>query len=340
MNQVASFLKRKNIEISVERYLITALSYMAYGLFGSLIIGLIMKVVGEHVPPLAWLVETGKLAMSLMGPAIGAAVAFGLQSPPLVIFASVITGAAGAELGGPAGSFIAAVLGAEFGKMISKETKLDIILTPLVTIVIGVLAAQFIGPYIDRGMKGFGELVMWATELRPVLMGILVATLMGLALTAPISSAAIAIMMGLEGIAAGAATVGCAAQMIGFAVISYQENGFGGVLAQGLGTSMLQIPNIVKNPAVLLPPTLSGAILGPLATTWFAMSNVPSGAGMGTSGLVGQFGTIEAMGTSSGVFWAIILLHFILPALLSLLISEVMRKTGLIKPGDLKLENV
>ncbi len=333
------FLERKNIVISVDRYLITALSYMAYGLFSSLIIGLIMKVLGQQFG-MNWLVETGQQAMGLMGPAIGVAVAYGLQAPPLVIFSSVVTGAAGAALGGPAGSFIAAVLGAEFGKMISKETRLDIILTPLVTIIVGMIAAQFIGPLIDQAMKGLGQLIMWATDLRPILMGIVVATLMGLALTAPISSAALAIMMGLEGIAAGAATVGCAAQMVGFAVISYRENGFGGAIAQGLGTSMLQIPNIVKNPWVLVPPTIAGAILGPLATTWFRVENVPSGAGMGTSGFVGQFGTIEAMGSSGSVWMAIILLHFVLPALLSLAIALFLRKTGKIKPGDLKLENV
>lgn len=334
-----AFLKRKNIVISVDRYLITALSYMAYGLFSSLIIGLIMKVLGQQLG-FNWLVETGQHAMGLMGPAIGVAVAYGLQAPPLVIFSSVITGAAGAALGGPAGSFIAAVLGAEFGKMISKETRLDIILTPLVTIIVGMIAAQFIGPVIDQGMKGLGQLIMWATELRPILMGIVVATLMGLALTAPISSAALAIMMDLQGIAAGAATVGCAAQMVGFAVISYRENGFGGAIAQGLGTSMLQIPNIVKNPWVLVPPTIAGAILGPLATTWFRVENVPSGAGMGTSGFVGQFGTIEAMGSSGSVWMAIILLHFVLPALLSLTVALFLRKTGKIKSGDLKLENV
>lgn len=330
------FLRRKDIVISVERYLITAMSFMALGLFSSLIIGLIMKVLGEQLG-FTWLLESGKAAMAMMGPAIGVAVAFGLKAPPLVVFSSVVTGAAGVPLGGPAGSFVAAVIGAEFGKMVSKETKVDIIVTPFVTIVAGLIAAQTVGPFIDQGLKGFGNLIMWATELRPIIMGILVATLMGLALTAPISSAAIAIMMDLHGLAAGAATVGCAAQMIGFAVSSYKDNGWGGSVAQGLGTSMLQIPNIVKNPWILVPPTVAGALLGPLATTWLQMTNVPSGAGMGTSGLVGQFGTIDAMGISSAVITKIILLHFVFPAIITLIVAYYLRKRGLIRSGDMAL---
>ncbi|MCF6093722.1 PTS sugar transporter subunit IIC [Microaerobacter geothermalis] len=331
-----AFLERKNIKLSAERYFITSLNYMALGLFSSLIIGLILKVIGEQ-SGWNWLVESGKLAMSMMGPAIGVAVAFGLEAPPLVIFSSVITGLAGAQLGGPAGSFVAAVFGAEFGKMVSKETKVDIIVTPMVTILVGLMVARLIGPGIDQLMKSLGLFIMWATELRPILMGILVATVMGLALTAPISSAAIAIMLDLKGLAAGAATVGCAAQMIGFAVSSYRENGIGGLLAQGLGTSMIQIPNIVRNPWILLPPTVAGAILGPMATTWFQMENVPTGAGMGTSGLVGQFGTVAAMGLSSEVIVKILLLQFFLPALISLIFSELLRKWGKIKYGDMTL---
>lgn len=331
------FLKRKNIELSLKRYAIDALGAMALGLFASLIVGLILKVIGEKIG-IQFLVTCGLKAMGMLGPAIGVAVAHGLQAPPLVLFASTITGMAGAELGGPAGCFIAVVIGTEFGKIVSKETKIDIIVTPMVTILMGVLTAQFVGPGIAALMNALGDLIMRATELKPIPMGVLVSLLMGLALTAPISSAALAIMLDLSGLAAGAATVGCSAQMIGFAIASYRENGWSGLISQGLGTSMLQIPNIVKNPLILIPPTLTSMLLGPLATTIFQMKNVPAGAGMGTSGLVGQFGTIEAMGASPDVFLNIVILHLILPAVITLLISEFMRRRNWIKWGDLKLD--
>ena len=274
--------------------------------------------------------------MSMMGPSIGVAVAYGLKAPLLVLLPSTITGAAGAQLGGPAGAFVAAVIGTEFGKLVSKETKLDIIVTPAVTITLGVFAGMTIGPVIDIFMSGLGQVIMRATELHPIPMGILVSVIMGLILTLPISSAAIAIMLQLGGLAAGAATAGCCAQMIGFAVASYRENGVGGLLSQGLGTSMLQIPNIIKNPYIWIPPTLASAILGPVATTILPMENIPEGAGMGTSGLVGQFCTIEIMGLSA--LPKIFILHFILPAILTLAISEFMRKKGYIKNGDMKLD--
>ena len=332
-----SFLQRKNIEFSLKRYGIDALGAMALGLFASLIVGLILKVIGEKLG-VTLLVECGLKAMAMMGPAIGVAVAYGLQAPPLVLFASTITGMAGAELGGPAGCFVAVVVGAEFGKLVSKETKVDIIVTPMVTIIMGIVTARFVGPGINSFMIALGDLIMKATEMRPIPMGILVSLLMGLALTAPISSAALAIMLNLGGLAAGAATVGCSAQMIGFAVASYRENGWGGLISQGLGTSMLQIPNIVKNPLVWIPPTITSMILGPLATTVLIMENVPAGAGMGTSGLVGQFGTIEAMGASADIFIKMGLLHILLPAAITLLISEFMRKKSWIKFGDMKLD--
>jgi uncharacterized membrane protein len=285
------------------------------------------------------LVDYGVQAMAMMGPAIGVSVAFGLKAPPLVLFASTITGMAGAKLGGPAGCFVAAVIGAEFGKLVSKETKVDIIVTPAVTIITGVATGVFVGPIINAAMVGLGQIIMRATELQPIPMGILVSVIMGLVLTAPISSAALAMMLKLGGLAAGAATVGCCAQMVGFAVASYRENKVGGLIAQGLGTSMLQVPNIVRNPRILIPPTLASAILGPLATTVMRMENVPAGAGMGTSGLVGQFGTIEAMGASGAVLFKIAMLHFILPAVLTLIISEYMRKKEWIRFGDQKLDN-
>ncbi|HHZ16955.1 MAG TPA: PTS sugar transporter subunit IIC [Peptococcaceae bacterium] len=334
--RISNFLKRKNIEFSLKRYGIDALGAMALGLFSSLIVGLILKVIGEKAG-IDFLVDFGKQAQAMMGPAIGVAVAYGLQAPPLVLFASTITGMAGAQWGGPAGCFVAAVIGAECGKAVSKETKVDIIVTPVVTILAGIWAAVFIGPKIMYLLKKLGDFIILTTELRPIPMGILVSVVMGLALTAPISSAALAIMLGLTGLAGGASCVGCCSQMIGFAVASFRENGWGGFIAQGIGTSMLQIPNIVKNPLILIPPTLTSAILGPLATTVFKLQTVPEGAGMGTSGLVGQFGTIEAMGSSANILIMILLVHVILPIVLTLPISGYMRKKGWIKFGDMKL---
>ncbi|TWI56925.1 PTS transporter subunit IIC [Halalkalibacter nanhaiisediminis] len=340
-----AFLKKKGIELSWHTYLITALSHMALGLFASLIIGLILRtlgeqlsiIMGEQVIPL-FFEDVGALAMSLMGPAIGVAVAYGLKAPRLVLFAAIVSGAAGAELGGPAGSFVAAVISTEIGKLVSQETKLDIIVTPFVTITTGFLAASFVGPWIQTGMQQLGQLIMWGTEQQPILMGIIVATLMGLALTAPISSAALAIMLELQGVAAGAATIGCAAQMVGFAVSSYRENGWSGLIAQGLGTSMLQVPNIIKKPSILIPPTVAGAILAPIGTVVYGMTNLPAGAGMGTSGLVGPIMTFTDMGFSSNVLIAVVSLYFVGPAIISLAISEWMRKRGYIRLGDMKIE--
>lgn len=330
------FLHKKGVTFSARVYFIDGLSYMALGLFSSLIIGLIIKTVGDQ---LGWIFFTdmGVLAMGLMGPAIGAAVAYGLKAPPLVLFATVIAGAAGAQLGGPAGSFVAALLATEAGKLVSKETKVDILVTPFITILTGFLVATFIGPPINAGMNSLGSLIMWATDQQPIVMGMLVAVLMGWALTAPISSAAIAMMLGLEGIAAGAATIGCAAQMVGFAVSSYRENKMSGLLALGIGTSMLQVPNVIKNPMIIIPPTVAGIIFAPLGTTVFQMVNVKEGAGMGTSGLVGQIMTFAAMGFSLSVLMKVLLLHIVGPAVVSLVVSEWMRKRSLIKEGDMKI---
>ncbi|MGD6992615.1 PTS transporter subunit IIC [Sutcliffiella horikoshii] len=330
------FLHKKGVSLSPRVYFIDGLSFMALGLFSSLIIGLIIKTVGDQA---GWtfLTDMGILAMSLMGPAIGAAVAYGLKAPPLVLFSALIAGAAGAQLGGPAGSFVAALLATEVGKMVSKETKVDILVTPFITILTGFLVATFIGPPINAGMNSLGALIMWATEQQPIVMGILVAVLMGWALTAPISSAAIALMLGLEGIAAGAATIGCAAQMVGFAVSSYRENKMAGLLALGIGTSMLQVPNVIKNPMIIIPPTIAGMIFAPIGTTIFQMTNVKEGAGMGTSGLVGQIMTFTAMGFSVSVLIKVLLLHILGPAVVSLAISEWMRKKAFIKEGDMKI---
>ena len=339
-----SFLKRKNIEFTAKRYLQDALSAMALGLFASLLIGLIIKTVGEQYinffgdsQAAQFLIDTGAQAMDLMGAAVGVAVSWGLQAPPLVMFTSAVTGMLGAAFGGPAGAFVAVAVGAEFGKAVSKETKVDIIVTPAVTLITAGIAAVICGPVIGKLMEGLGVLIMKATELQPFLFGIIISVIVGLALTAPISSAALCIMLGLSGLAAGAATAGCCAQMVGFAVISYKDNGMGGLVAQGIGTSMLQISNIFKNPWILLPPTLAGAITGPIATVLLHMENNPMGAGMRTSGLVGQIGTFTAMGFSAAVLIKVIALHFVLPAVLSIVADRLLRKAGKIKDGDYKL---
>ncbi|MEG0918933.1 MAG: PTS sugar transporter subunit IIC [Anaerovoracaceae bacterium] len=341
MEEKQSFFKRKDIEFSAKRYLQDALSAMALGLFASLLIGLIIKTIGEQSAILVgnnmvstFLVETGTTAMSFMGAAIGIAVAWGLKAPPLVMFASAITGMMGATLGGPAGSFIAVAIGAEFGKAISKETKVDIICTPAVTILTGAISATLIGPLIGKLMTGLGGAIVTATEWQPFAFGIFISVVVGLALTAPISSAALCIMLDLSGLAAGAATVGCCAQMVGFAVVSYRDNKIGGLVAIGIGTSMLQISNIFKNPWILLPPTLAGAILGPISTCVFKMTNNAMGAGMGTSGFVGQIGTFTDMGFTVPVLIEVLLLHIALPAILTIAFDLVMRKAGKIKDGD------
>ncbi|AOM82134.1 PTS transporter subunit IIC [Salisediminibacterium beveridgei] len=337
------WMKRKEVRPGFHSYIITALSYMALGLFASLIMGLMMETAGEMLILPFWatggqlLMDMGGLAMSLMGPAIGVAIAYGLKAPGLVIFSAVVAGAAGAELGGPAGSYAAALIATEVGKLVSGETKVDIIVTPFVTITTGFLTAQFIGPPIAAFLERFGSFIIWSTEQQPFLMGILLAVFMGLALTAPISSAALAFMLGLDGLAAGAAAVGCSAQMVGFAVSSYRENGLSGLIALGIGTSMLQIANIAKNPRILIPPTVTAAVLGPLATMVFYLENNTAGAGMGTSGFVGPVMTINTMGTGTDILFAILLLYFVLPALISLVLSESLRRAGWIKQGDMTI---
>lgn len=335
------FLKRKDIEFSIKRYFIDTLSFMALGLFSSLLIGTILRTLGEKLD-IKFLVEIiWPLTRDFSGATIGVAVAYGLKAPPLVLFSSVLTGAAGNALGGPAGALIATIFGVEFGKLISKETKLDIILTPAVTIITGVFIGGVVGPVIGSLMSKLGELIMYFTVLHPFFMGMFVSVTMGMILTLPLSSAAISMMLGLNGLAAGAATVGCCSQMIGFAVMSYKENKFGGFLAQGLGTSMLQMPNIIKNYKIWIPPIITSAILGPIATMVFKLKNISIAAGMGTSGLVGQIGTISAMGdesTGKELYFIIILLHFILPGILTFFIGNIFRKIGFIKENDLKIK--
>ncbi|MGL5126487.1 MAG: PTS transporter subunit IIC [Fusobacteriaceae bacterium] len=335
------FFKKKDIEFTVKRYLVDTLSFMALGLFSSLLIGTILKTIGEKFD-IKFLVEViWPLTRDFSGATIGVAVAYGLKAPPLVLFSSVLTGAAGNAVGGPAGALISTIFGVEFGKLISKETKLDIVLTPAVTIITGVFIGGIVGPIIGSLMTKLGEVIIFFTELHPFYMGIFVSVTMGMILTLPLSSAAISLMLGLNGLAAGAATVGCCSQMIGFATMSYKENKFGGFLAQGLGTSMLQMPNIIKNYKIWIPPIMTSAILGPISTTVFKLKNIPIAAGMGTSGLVGQIGTINAMENAINnkkLYLIIILLHFILPAIITFFIGKIFRKFGIIKENDLKIK--
>lgn len=338
--------------MKIKDYLIKTLNGMALGLFASLIIGLILKQIGE-IADISILSTFGSIAQVLMGPAIGAAVAYSVKASPLGIFAALVAGAIGAgsitmiengqmiiNIGEPMGAFSAGLAAAEFSKLIAGKTKVDIVLVPALTIIAGGIVGVTISPVIANLMKAFGELINTTTTIHPIPMGIIISVVMGMVLTLPISSAALAISMGLSGIAAGASLVGCCCQMIGFAVISYKENGFGGAIAQGIGTSMLQIPNIIKNPKIWLPPIIASAILGPISTTVFAMESNSIGAGMGTSGLVGQFGAYAAMQNQMDIstfLFLAALMHFILPALISLVVSEWMRKKNLIKPKDMLL---
>lgn len=338
--------------MKIRNYLTKTLNGMALGLFSSLIIGLILKQIGE-LTGIETLMNFGKFAQVLMGPAIGAAVAYSVKATPLGIFASMVAGAIGAGsikfletgqmaivIGEPMGAFVSGLIAAEFSKLISGKTKVDIVLVPAATILVGGLVGISISPVIAQMMKALGQVINTATELQPIPMGVIVAVLMGIILTLPISSAALAISLGLSGIAGGASLVGCCCNMIGFAAISYRENGLGGAIAQGLGTSMLQVPNIIKNPKIWIPPIIASAILGPISTTLLKMESNSVGAGMGTSGLVGQFGAYAEMGSkvsSTSFFIMIAVMHFILPALISLVISEWMRKKEWIKLGDLKL---
>ena len=290
-------------------------------------------------------------AKGATGAALGVSIAYALKAPQLVLFSAATVGIAGNELGGPVGALVATIVAAELGKLGSKETRVDILVTPGVTIISGVFMAQFVGPGVSRFMTLFGEMVKTATEMQPFFMGILVSALIGIALTLPISSAAICIMLSLDGLAGGAATAGCCAQMVGFAVMSFKENGWGGLLAQGLGTSMLQMGNIVRNPRIWIPPTVASAITGPIATCLFQlqMNGTAVSSGMGTCGLVGPIGVYTGWvndiaqglrGPIGGMDWlGMILICFVLPGVLTWLIGIPCRKAGWIKDGDLKLEN-
>lgn len=334
---VKAFLKRKNVNITVQTYLIDALGAMAFGLFASLLIGTIFATLGDKTQIQVFIV-IADYAKSATGAALGVAIAYALKAPQLVLFSAATVGIAGNALGGPVGALVATIVATELGKIVSKETRVDILVTPGVTIISGVLIAQFVGPGVAAFMDAFGMMVKTATEMQPFFMGILVSALIGIALTLPISSAAICIALTLDGLAGGAATAGCCAQMVGFAVLSFRENGVGGLLAQGLGTSMLQMGNIVKNPKIWIPPTLASMVTGPIATVVFQMTNIHTASGMGTCGLVGPIGVYTSMGGGANMWLAILLVCFVLPAVLTWIFGEVCRKLGWIKDGDLKLD--
>ena len=326
-------------------YFVKVLNGMAQGLFASLIIGLIIKQIGTYFS-ISLLIQFGKVAQYLTGPAIGVGVALSIKASPLGIFCSSVAGAIGAStfildpsgnlinvaIGEPVGALCASLAAAEASKLVSGKTKVDIIVVPFVTILVGGIVGTFLSPPIASMMKYLGMFINHLTTLYPFFMGIFISVVVGILLTLPISSAAICISLNLSGLAAGAATVGCCSQMVGFAFSSYRENGISGLISQGFGTSMLQIPNIIRNWKIWIPPTLSAAIIGPLSTVVFKMENNSAGAGMGSSGLVGQFNTLATMGNSSII--PLILLHFILPAILSILISEYMRRKKWILFGD------
>ena len=361
MEKCKAFLQRKNIVISARRYGIDALGAMAQGLFCSLLIGTIVQTLGQQLG-IPFLVDVGGYASAMSGSAMAVAIGYALQAPPLVLFSlatvgyaanalgsTTLTGESGA--GGPLAVLFIAVIAAELGKAVSKETKVDILVTPLVTILSGVALSAWWAPAIGTAAAAVGDFVKWATVLQPFWMGMLVSVVIGIALTLPISSAAICAAIGLTGLAGGAAVAGCCANMVGFAVLSFRENRWGGLVSQGLGTSMLQMPNMVRNPKIWLPAILTSAITGPLATCVFHLEmNDPAGgvaSGMGTCGLVGQIGVYAgwvndvALGVKDAITafdWAgLLLICFVLPAVLCWAFGLFFRRIGWIKEGDLVL---
>ena len=356
MQSFKAFLKRKNIVFSAHRYGIDALGAMAQGLFCSLLIGTIIKTLGTQLN-LSMLTDIGTYAMAVSGPAMAVAIGYALQAPPMVLFSlSAVGWAANAEggAGGPLAVLLIAIVAAECGKVVSKETKVDILVTPAVTILVGVALAKLIAPPIGTAAQAFGRVIDDATRLQPFWMGIAVSVLVGVALTLPISSAAICSVLGMTGLAGGAAVAGCCAQMVGFAVMSFRENRWGGLVSQGLGTSMLQMPNIVKNPRIWIPPTLAAAVTGPIATCLFRleMNGAPINSGMGTCGLCGPIGVwsgwvspseaalakgAAAIAPAAMDWIGLILICLILPAVLSAAFCAPLRRIGWIREGDLKL---
>ena len=359
MANFKQFLKRKDIQITLRRYGIDALGAMAQGLFCTLLVGTILNTLGSQFG-IGFLTEEvipgytiGSLASAMVGPGMAVAIGYALRCPPLVLFSLIPVGFAANSMGGSGGPlsvYFIAIIAAEFGKAVSKETKVDILVTPIVTVLLGIGAAKLIAAPIGTAATAVGRAIMWATELQPFLMGIAVSVLVGMSLTLPISSAAICASFGLVGLAGGAAVAGCCAQMVGFAVMSFRENRWGGLVAQGLGTSMLQMPNIVKNPRIWIPPILASAITGPLATCLFRleMNGAAVNAGMGTCGLCGQIGiwtgwlSDVASGTKAAItafdWLGMVMVCFILPAALTWVFDQVLRSWGWIGEDDLKLD--
>ena len=367
MEKLRAFLKRKDIVFSAKRYFIDAMGAMAQGLFCTLLVGTILNTIGQqfHIEFLNAVIVTigkgdgavhytiGGLCSAMVGPGMAVAIAGALKAPPLVLFSLIPVGFATNYMGGAGGPLAVlcvAIVAAEVGKGVSKETKIDILVTPIVTVLVGVGFAALIAAPVGTAASAVGQAIMWATELQPFFMGIIVSVVIGVALTLPISSAAICAALGLTGLAGGAAVAGCCAQMVGFAVMSFRENRWGGLAAQGLGTSMLQMGNIVRNPRIWIPPTLAAAITGPVATCLFRleMNGAPVSSGMGTCGLVGQIGVYTgwvndvasgAKAAVTGMDWlGLVLISFVLPAVLTWLIAIPLRKWGWIKDGDLKLD--
>ena len=346
MKKIKNFLKKKDVTFSAKRYFIDALGAMAQGLFASLLIGTILSTIGTQFG-----IETlniiGAYAKEVQGIAMAIAIGYALKCPPLVLFSLSAVGLAANELGGAGGAFavlIITIVASELGKIVSKETKIDILVTPIVTICSGILLSMLIASHIGDAATALGKLIMWATELRPFFMGIIVSVVVGIALTLPISSAAICAGLSLTGLAGGAALAGCCAQMVGFAVMSFRENRWGGLFAQGIGTSMLQMGTIVKNPKIWIAPIITSAITGPIATCVFGLEmNGPAvSSGMGTCGLVGQIGVytgwVQNGVTITSMHWiGLILISFILPAVICWALGLLFRKLGWIKKDDLKL---
>lgn len=367
MSKFKSFLKRKDVDVSLKRYGIDALGAMAQGLFCTLLVGTILDTLGTQLG-IAFLASPlieingvpytiGKFASSMVGPGMAVAIGFALNAPPMVLFSLIPVGFATNAMGGAGGPlavYVVAVIAAEFGKLVSKETKIDILVTPIVTILIGVGLAWFIAAPIGKGAMAVGSLIKWATTQQPFIMGILVSVIVGVALTLPISSAAICAALSLTGLAGGAALAGCCANMVGFAVISFKENGWGGIVSQGLGTSMLQMGNIVRNPRIWIPAIAASAVTGPVATCLFKleMNGAAVSSGMGTCGLVGPIGVwtgwanpsaeavldgAVAMAPTAMDWIGLVLVAVVLPAVLAWVFGKICRKLGWIKDGDLKL---
>ena len=361
MGKIRDFLKKKDIVFSGKRYGVEALGAMAQGLFCTLLVGTILNTIGQqfHIGFLNAIIATigtgdvavqytiGGLASAMVGPGIAIAIGYALHCPPLVLFSLIPVGFAANTMGGAGGPlavYFVAILASECGKLVSKETKIDILVTPIVTVIVGIGFASLVAAPIGAAASAVGDAVKWATNQQPFLMGIVVSVLVGIALTLPISSAAICAALSLTGLAGGAAVAGCCAQMVGFAVMSFRENRWGGLVAQGIGTSMLQMPNIIKNPRIWIPPILASAITGPLATCLFKleMNGAAVSSGMGTCGFVGQIGIYTGWINTGKVITAwdwvgLVLICFVLPALFSCLFCAILRKWGWIKEDDMKL---